>query len=134
LQAVHTWLYEFARERRLRASYIGLTAIVEHILNLRFNEGGDGIYIENVFFQLFIQQRYLYYLSENKPPLYVKYLAETGGLGSYFGSYLNETYQPEVNFIVHVPIALEGTFDENELNAIVNSYIGADKSFTINYY
>lgn len=134
LQTFHSIFYAYAYQSRLNASYIGSTGIVEHILNLKFNGGLSGIFIENVFFQLFIQQRYMFYLSENKPPLYLKYLSETGGVGSYYLSYLSETYTPEYNFIVHIPATLSGTFDELELTAIVNSYIGPDKSFTINYY
>jgi len=134
LQELYLQFFDYAKESRLKASYIGSTVIVEHILNLHFNDGLPGIYIENVFFQLFIQQRYIYYIQEEKPPLYIKRLEETGGLGSYFLAYLAETYTPEFNFIVHIPNALFGTFDEIELRAIVESYIGPDKSFIIQYY
>lgn len=134
IQQLHTSFFDYAHEARLNASYIGSTVIVEHILNLKFNDGLEGIYIENVFFQLFIQQRYIYYIQESKPPLYIKRLEETGGLGSYFLAYLAETYTPEFNFIVHIPNALLGTFDETELRAIVESYIGPDKTFIIQYY
>ena len=134
LSAVQTLFYQFAFERRIEANLTGQTGVLEWYLNRLFNGGNSGIYIDNVYFNVLTGQQYLYFLSEEKPPVYWKFLSEGGGTSGNYTSFLSEFFSYSATFIIYIPIALQGILDENELKAAVNTYILADKTYSIVYY
>jgi len=133
LVRLHADFYAYAADARERANLVGTTMQMEYVLNNRFDNSNRGIYIENIYYNALIAQDYIYYILEGEPPPYSFYVQENE-VGQLYASFLSEQYAFGQEFIIHIPIALQGVLDENELHALVNEYLLVDKTYGLNYY
>ncbi|MEM6298972.1 MAG: hypothetical protein AAF740_09830 [Bacteroidota bacterium] len=133
IQTLHERFLSYAQEARIDANANSQTAVFEWLLNRRFNNSGTEIYIENVYLNRTLAQEYRFYITENQfPSSYWFFLSEQNAQS--YSVYLSELFSRGQTFIVHVPIALQGVIDENELQAVVNELKLTDKTYAINYY
>lgn len=125
----------FAFSARERAAFNSQTGVFEFLLNQRFNNGAQGIFIDNVYFNASIAQEYKFYIEEEGfgfPSSHYYFLTESNPTS--FMSFLEELFSFGATFIVNVPAALEGNIDENELRAVIDRYRLIDKTYKIEYY
>jgi hypothetical protein len=134
IQYIHSLFFSFANEKRIEANLTGQTGVLEWWLNRKFNGGFEGIYINNVYFNILTGQSYVYFIAENAPAIYTKYLAEGGGTSGLYTSFISEFFSYGATFIIMIPAALNGVLDENELKAIVSQFVLADKTYELMYY
>ncbi len=116
------------REKLLREiSYTSETIVLEYLLNERFPNTGNLIYIDNSFDN--IDRIYEYYLNEFQEPRYEYFLDEV--VDPAFLTYLEENLTSH-DFIIYVPNTL--VINETLLRATVNKYKVTSIRYIVKYY
>jgi len=127
VKILHADFRKFRDDKLRELSYNSQTMMFEKLLNDKFPNPANRIYIQNV--NSVTVRNYIYNLSENERPLYISNLSENPK-EPYIQSLieLNSDY----DFIVFVPASL--TFDLNQMNAIIRKYKLAGKRYVIKKY
>jgi hypothetical protein len=108
-------------------SFTGQKIYLQELLNLTFDPAGRAIYIENQ--TDFLADNFTFNEIEGRGLGFINYDAEATSPDFHA---LQEEYTVPVAFLVYVPSAL--VFDQDEMEATINKYRAAGKSFAIQLY
>lgn len=127
IQALHNELLSFRAEKLRELSYNSQTHLFDRLLNDKFPNPGNRIFIQNSSSRL--SRLYIYKLQENERPSYIKQLLENP-TGPYIYSLTDLTNVWD--FIVFVPTGL--VYDAPKMNSLIRKYKLAGKRYTIKSY
>lgn len=123
IKKVHSEFHQLYTEKKAELEYNCQIVYLQRLLNLKFNNGQEGIIVKNTGEA---GMDYLDYSGRQKP-YFIKY----SGAGSQYLNYASNSYT-EVDFIVMIPKTLN--IDISMLKAVVNKYKLASKTFKILKY
>lgn len=124
LKQLHQSFLDRRQQTLFYMAYNSQVIYLERLLNIVFNSGNPGIYIDDA---VQFDYWFLYNTAENHPQ-YIYNTDENQPVWLY-----NQTeFETNYDFIVFVPLGLQ--FNENQMKALINRYKLAGKRYTIQTY